>query len=133
MPQLKSLVPMLSVADLKRTKSFYCDGLGFRVASTFGTPDPVWCLLERDSVRLMFNFPGSDVEADLPKRAKDLQVYYFYPDDVTALHAEWTAKGVAVTELRVTSYGMRELEIRDPDGYWLWFGEGTGDAPTTTG
>ena len=25
---------------------------------------------------------------------------------------------------------MKEFELRDPDGYWLWFGEDTDDAPT---
>jgi hypothetical protein len=25
---------------------------------------------------------------------------------------------------------MREFELRDPDGHWLWFGEATTDAPS---
>ena len=71
-------------------------------------------MLRRDGVSLMFNFPGDYIEADLPRRAKDFQIYYIYPDDLAALHAEWKAKGVAVTDLRVTSYGMKEFELRDP-------------------
>jgi catechol 2,3-dioxygenase-like lactoylglutathione lyase family enzyme len=55
--KLKSLVPMLSVVDLKRTVAFYCGELGFRCRSKFGDPDPVWCHLERDGVSLMFNQP----------------------------------------------------------------------------
>jgi catechol 2,3-dioxygenase-like lactoylglutathione lyase family enzyme len=27
--------------------------------------------------------------------------------------------GLPVTELRVTGYGMKEFELRDPDNYWL--------------
>lgn len=123
---LKSLIPLLSVADLRRTMDFYCNELGFTVANTSTMPgetEPVWCMLRRDSVSLMFNFPGSYINNDLPRRAKDFQIYYVYPDDVRALHAAWKAKGLAVSELRVTTYGMREFELRDPDGYWLWFGE----------
>ena len=46
------------------------------------------------------------------------------------LHGELSGKGLAVSPLRVTIYGRREFELRDPDGHWLWFGEATTDAPT---
>ena len=128
--KLKSLVPMLSVVDLKRTVAFYCGELGFRRRSKFGDPDPVWCHLERDGVSLMFNQPPAQEMAELPLRAKDFQVYYCYPDDVAGLHQVWKQKGLPVTDLRMTVYGMREFELRDPDGYWLWFGQSTSDPPT---
>jgi catechol 2,3-dioxygenase-like lactoylglutathione lyase family enzyme len=128
--KLKSLVPMLSVVDLKRTMAFYCDELGFHCRGKFGDPDPVWCHLERDVVSLMFNQPPAQEMAELPLRAKDFQVFYCYPDDVAGLHQVWKQKGLPVTDLRVTVYGMREFELRDPDGYWLWFGQSTSDPPT---
>ena len=114
--KLKSLVPMLSVVDLRRTIAFYCDELGFRCTGKFGDPDPVWCTLQRDGVSLMFNQPPAAEMAGLPRRAKDFQVFYFYPDDVVALHQAWTHKGLPVGDLRVTEYRMREFELRDPDG-----------------
>jgi catechol 2,3-dioxygenase-like lactoylglutathione lyase family enzyme len=126
---LNALIPMLSVADLERTTAFYCGRLGFRVLNSFGRPKPVWCMLERDKVRLMFNQPPG---TEVVPRPKDHQVYYFYPDKVAALHAEWKSAGLAVTDLRVTIYGMKEFELRDPDGYWLWFGEDTDESPTVT-
>ncbi|NJO33401.1 MAG: hypothetical protein HC869_09905 [Rhodospirillales bacterium] len=127
---LKKLVPMLSVVDLKRTITFYCDELEFRCTGKFGDPDPVWCYLERDDASLMFNQPPPAEMAELPRRAKDFQIYYFYPEDVVALHQAWTQKGLPVGDLRVTEYRMREFELRDPDGYWLWFGQQTSDPPT---
>jgi catechol 2,3-dioxygenase-like lactoylglutathione lyase family enzyme len=130
--RLNRLTPMLSVADLKGTIAFYCDQLGFRCVGTFGDPDPVWCHLQRDGVSLMFNQPPAHEIRDLPRRAKDFQVYYFYPDDVVALHADLKAKGLPVTDLRVTIYKMKEFELRDPDGYWLWFGQDTDEPPTVT-
>lgn len=128
--KLDRLTPMLSVTDLGRTIAFYCDQLGFRCVSKFGDPDPVWCHLVRDGVDLMFNAPPAAEMAELPRRAKDFQVYYFYPSDVVALHAAWKGKGLPVTDPRVTDYGMKEFELRDPDGYWLWFGQSTSDAAT---
>ena len=121
---LKSLVPMLSVLDLGRTIAFYTDRLGFRVIATFGDP-PVWCTIERDGVRIMFNQPPAAEMAALPRHVRDFQVFYFYPDDVEVLHAAWRVDGLPVTDLRVTPYGMKEFELRDPDGIWLWFGQGT--------
>ena len=135
MAHLKSLVPMLAVADVERTIGFYCGMLGFTCVNTFGlvgygSPKPGWCHLKRDGVGLMFSSHLKDDEPGVPPGEKSFQVYYFYPDDIRALHAEWSAGGVPVTDLRVTGYGMREFEIRDPDGYWLWFGEDTKDPPT---
>ncbi len=127
---LQRLTPMLSVADLKQTIAFYCDELGFRCLHSFGSPAPVWCHLQRDAVDLMFNQPPAAEMAELPLRAKDFQIFYFYPDDVAALHTAWKAKGLSVTDLRVTGYGMKEFELRDPDGYWLWFGQGTSEPAT---
>ena len=121
---------MLAVADLSRTIGFYTNRLGFRLTSRFGDP-PSWCMLRRDDVELMFNAPPrADVERDVPRKSKDYQVFYIYPDDVAALHAQLKRDGVAVTDLRVTVYGMKEFELRDPDGYRLWFGQETDDAPT---
>jgi hypothetical protein len=87
-------------------------------------------MLKRDNVRLMFNQPPAEEMKELPLRAKDFQVYYFYPDNLVLLHAAWTAKRLPVTELRVTVYGMKEFELRDPDGHWLWFGQDTDEPPT---
>jgi catechol 2,3-dioxygenase-like lactoylglutathione lyase family enzyme len=129
---LHRLTPMLSVADLGRTIAFYCNDLGFQCVHKFGDPDPVWCHLKRDAVELMFNQPPAAEMAELPRRAKDFQVFYFYPDDIVAQHATWKAKGLPVTDLRVTSYGMKEFELRDPDGYWLWFGQSTTEPATVT-
>jgi catechol 2,3-dioxygenase-like lactoylglutathione lyase family enzyme len=112
--------------------AFYCDKLGFRVVNTFGDAEPRWCMLDRDGTSMMFNQPPPAEMAELPPRAKDFQIYYFYPDDVALLHRAWKAAGLPVSELRVAIYGMKEFELRDPDGYWLWFGQSTDEPPTVT-
>jgi catechol 2,3-dioxygenase-like lactoylglutathione lyase family enzyme len=123
---------MLAVSDLPRTIAFYTQKLGFRLGDTFGTP-PVWCTLYRDGQEMMFNAPPREcVERDVPLKSKDYQIFYCNVDDVAALHEEFKSRGVNATDLRVTIYGMKEFEVRDPDGYWLWFGQATDDAPTVT-
>ncbi len=44
--------------------------------------------------------------------------------------AEVKRQAFQVSELRVTFYGMKEFEVRDPDGHILWFGQETDDPPT---
>jgi catechol 2,3-dioxygenase-like lactoylglutathione lyase family enzyme len=129
MTKLTQLRPMLAVTDLKRTMDFYCNNLGFRCAGSFGNPEPVWCELVRDDVAIMFNAPPREsVIRDVPPRSKSYQIFYINPEDVVELR--WKAAGVPVSDLRVTVYGMKEFELRDPDGYWLWFGQPTDDPPT---
>lgn len=122
--KITGLVPMLSVTDLSRTIAFYRDLLGFRVVSTYDHQGrTTWAALERDGVEIMFNqAPGAWVESR-DRSARDFQVYYFGVDDVRALHAALTARGLACSPLRTTDYQMQEFELRDPDHYWLWFGE----------
>ncbi len=130
--RLTQLRPMLATSNMTRTIAFYRDKLGFELKGSFGEP-PAWCHLERDGVVMMFNAPPSgSVLRDVPPKSRDDQIFYFYPDDVVALHAELAKKRVNLSPLRVTAYGMREFEMRDPDGYWLWFGQPTDDPPTVT-
>jgi predicted lactoylglutathione lyase len=121
---------MLAVTDLRRTMAFY-ERLGFRVAGTFGDPEPRWCEVVRDDVAIMFNSPPREcIERDVPARARDYQIYYINLSDVAGAHAAWKAAGLPVTDLRVTTYRMKEFELRDPDGHWLWFGQQTDEPPT---
>ena len=129
-PRVSLIRPMLAVTDLPRTIRFYCEKLGFNCNAMFGNP-PVWCDLDRDGQSMMFNAPpATDVNRDVPRRSKDYQVFYVTTDDAVALREEFSGRGVAVTDIRVTSYGMKEFEVRDPDNYWLWFGQATDEAPT---
>lgn len=130
---VQSLTPMLSVIDLARTIAFYRDALDFEVVGDFEPGGKmVWCCLEREGVRIMFNeIPDAWVEAS-DREARKFQIYYFKLDDAVALHAEVSARGFACTPLRVTIYNTKEFEMRDPDHSWLWFGQETDEPPTVT-
>lgn len=129
-PRITELRTMLAVRDLPATVRFYVEKLGFNCCGLFGNP-PVWAEVERDGVAMMFNAPPrASVESDVPRKSKDYQVYYLNSSDAAALHAEYKARGVAVSDLRVTIYGMKEFELRDPDDHWLWFGQPTDEPPT---
>lgn len=130
MAKITEVRPMLAVTDLRRTIEFYCSKLGFKCGETFGDP-PVWCDLSRDGWGIMFNAPPADeVLRDVPRRSRDYQIFYFNTDDVVALRDEFIARGTPTSDLRVTVYGMKEFEVRDPDNIWLWFGQPTDESPT---
>ncbi len=39
-------------------------------------------------------------------------------------------KGHDASDTRVTFYGMKEFEMKGPDGHTLWLGQPTTEAPT---
>lgn len=121
---------MLAVTDLPGAVRFFVEKLGFNCSAMHGNP-PVWASVERDGVEVMLNAPPvEEVRRDVPRSSRDYQIYSFDVTGVAALHAEFAAKGVAVTPLRVAFYGMKEFEVRGPDDLWLWFAEPTDEEPT---
>ncbi len=121
--KLESVVPMIAVKDIERSHAFYTEQLGFEPASP---ADKIaewrWSSLKRDGARIML----SETERGHVVPAGDEHYFacllYFYPDDVQSLYAEFKAKGLDVTEMETTFYGMREFSLRDPDGHLLSFG-----------
>ena len=46
---------------------------------------------------------------------------YFAAPDVDGVYAHLRAKGIPVKEPKVAPYGMKQLYLRDPDGFELCF------------
>jgi predicted enzyme related to lactoylglutathione lyase len=113
----KSLVPMLSVADIERSIVFY-GHLGFEVANTFaceGETKPSWAWLQSGDAALML--AAAEFESD-PTAAKHTVLFYFYADDVTAARASLVEAGLNPGEIATPFYAPHgEFEITDPDGY----------------
>lgn len=121
---------MLAVTDLPGAVRFFVEKLGFNCSAMHRNP-PVWAQVERDGVEVMLNAPPvEEVRRDVPRSSRDYQIYSFDVKGVVDLHAEFAAKGVAVSPLRVAFYGMKEFEVRGPDALWLWFAEPTEEPPT---
>ncbi len=125
--KMEGPIPMLKVADMGKTLAFYRDALELEVLGSFEPAGKTaWACLgtkARDQVMLYTELAGmTGVE-------NNHTVYYFKPEDVTALHARLKGKGHAVSDLDVTIYGMREFYLKDPDGRQLTFGQPTADPP----
>jgi predicted enzyme related to lactoylglutathione lyase len=112
--------PVLQSGDYARSRAFYCEGLGFTVVEEAGDP-PGFGIVERDGSRLFLDAFRGRVRADTGDHGWDA---YVHVDDVDALERELDERGVKLaSEPRDTNYGMRELEVVDPDGNRLGFGQ----------
>ena len=125
--KVEGLAPLIQVFDMPTSVAFYRDVLGFEVVSQSAPGDDFdWGLLRLDGVELMLNTayekehrPASPDPARIA--AHDDTVVFFACPDVDAAYAHLRAKGVVVEPPKVAWYGMKQLYLKDPDGYSLCF------------
>ncbi|MDJ0950356.1 MAG: VOC family protein [Alphaproteobacteria bacterium] len=141
---MQKITANLMVADMGASLAFYCEVLGFSLSMgvspdreilTDGRPraDLVFALIVKDAAELMLQRRDS-MTADVPAFPADAVpggtfTLYIRGEDADALAARLPA-GVEVIKGPETSwYGMREIFIRDPDGYVLALGAPDGPSP----
>ena len=121
---MKPSVPLLQVFDLPASLKFYCDVLEFQVVQR--TDNDWWAMLKHGDATLMLNTAYEDGQRPAspdPARVRghrDVSLYFEYAD-LDALYSHLRAHGCQVTPPAVTSYGLRQMDISDPDGYELCF------------
>ncbi len=126
--KLRNLVPMLNISNIERSLGFYMQALNFEVVS-----DPVlakewrWATIRSGETQLMLSETNATLRlsknVDPHQIANWPTIFYFYPDNVDALHSHVVEQGFKPTAVTITHYGMKEFSIQDPDGHMLSFGE----------
>ena len=108
-------VPVLRVSPGSRSLKFY-GRLGFEVEweHRFRHDLPLFASIRRGSWHLFLSEHAGD--------ARPNGLVYLYADDVDALHVDWRSAGVVSGRPQDRPWGMRELELVDPDGNRLRFG-----------
>jgi len=125
---IRGVCTLLQVFDMPTSIRFYRDVLGFEVVhKSMGEGDDFdWCLLRLNEVDLMLNtaYDREDrpVERDKARVAahRDTGLYFSCPDVDGAFH-HLIAQGIKAKEPKTAPYGMKQLRVRDPDGYELCF------------
>jgi glyoxylase I family protein len=121
--QLEGLCPLIQVFDMRASLGFYRDVLGFQVTQRApDTEDCEWCLLCRNGMEIMLN---AQYERDERPGRRDSAratahgdtAFYVGCRDLDAAYLRLCAQGVSVDAPVVTHYGMKQLMLRDPDGY----------------
>jgi catechol 2,3-dioxygenase-like lactoylglutathione lyase family enzyme len=128
MPKIEGLCPLIQVFDMPRSLAFYRDVLGFGIVAQAppGTDDCNWAWLRLGQAELMLNTmyeaPYRPPAPDPARDAAHLDTGLFLgAPDVDAVYAYLRAKGFDVKEPAVAPYGMKQLYMKDPDGYGLCF------------
>ena len=123
--EIRGVCPLLQVFDMQRSIQFYCDVLGFTIARRSDPPNEFWwTLLERGDAELMLNAAyESGARPAVPDPARvaahvDAALYFGCPD-VDGAYAELQHHGVEAEAPFVQSYGMKQLYLKDPDGYTI--------------
>jgi catechol 2,3-dioxygenase-like lactoylglutathione lyase family enzyme len=103
--------------------SFYRDRLGFEV--TFQNPgdDLFFGIVGRGGAMIMFKSVGVDPLPNYRREPVARWDAYLLVPDPDALAAEFASRNVKSSEpLKDTHDGLRGFELKDSDGYVLFFG-----------
>jgi catechol 2,3-dioxygenase-like lactoylglutathione lyase family enzyme len=124
--KLTSLTTQLICADVARSLVFYRDVLGFEPAMHVPEAPPfVWVRLKRDSVEIDLNQrEAADYEAFRNATPGGTFAMFIGIEGLDEAHELLRQKvPQAILGLKEQFYGMRELTLRDPDGYYIVLAE----------
>ena len=116
----KHLTPMIHVPDVRATVDWYLS-IGFRAVNTYGNETQgglSFAILGFGNGQVFFSQGGETST----KRRREVDLYA-YTDDVDAVYAKLKDRVDVIEGPHNTFYGMREVIIRDLNGFWITFGQ----------
>lgn len=120
MPKLDAVVPILNVSNVAASLAYYVDVLGFEGSWHWGHP-PTFGGVRTACGEIQFCQDGQG------QRGTWLSVWV---DDVDALYDRLRTAGVDVRQQPTTyEWGVRELNVADPDGHRIRFSMATDRPP----
>jgi catechol 2,3-dioxygenase-like lactoylglutathione lyase family enzyme len=121
--EISGISPFFIVHDTPAALSFYRDQLGFEITFQEPAHDPFFGIVRRGSAMIMLKDVGMDPLPNYQREPSARWDAYLYVPDPDALAAEFTSRNVEFSEpLKDTHDGLRGFELKDRDGYVLFFG-----------
>lgn len=125
-PEIGGISPFFIVKDVAKAFAFYCDKLGFEIMYQ-AEPDVLYFgIVKRGRAMIFLKEIGVE---PVPNYTRDIGCgiapwdAYVYVPDPDALAEEFASRNVEFSEpLKDTHDGLRGFEIKDDDGYVLFFG-----------
>jgi catechol 2,3-dioxygenase-like lactoylglutathione lyase family enzyme len=120
---IAGISPFFIVADLDAALAFYRDKLGFEV--TFRGPEggAFFGIVERDRAMIMLKHVGVPPLPNCKREGAARWDAYLNSVDPDALAEEFASRRVRFSApLRDDDDGLRGFEVKDADGYVLYFG-----------
>jgi catechol 2,3-dioxygenase-like lactoylglutathione lyase family enzyme len=122
-PKINHASPFFIVKDVSLALSFYRDKLGYAVTFQQPANDPFFAIVQRGGAMIMLKSVGVDPLPNSERHPWARWDAYHYVPDPDALAAEFTSRGVFLSEpLKDTEDNLRGFEVKDADGYVLFFG-----------
>ena len=113
--ELKALVPLAHVRNVKRSIAFY-ERFGFVVGNSHapeGGVEPIWAWLVSGGAQLMLAEAGQPIDPD-----KQAVLFYAYCPDVAGLQTTLLESGLDPSPIQHPFWAPRgEFRVTDPDGY----------------
>lgn len=122
MATIQASAPHFLVRDVVAAGRYYEEKLGFRIPEYWGDP-PRFAMPHRDAFIIMLN--QVDRIPPRPCGAENIWDAYFWCRGLSDIYDEFKRSGADIVhgpEDR-PSYSMREIAVRDLDGYMLVFAE----------
>jgi len=117
---IRQVVPFFMVTDIRRSLTFYIDGLGFRFVNSWEPEGRLrWCRLQREAAALMLQEYGSNDPRAGAVKGIGVSLC-FQCADALALYAEFLGKGLTPEEPFVGN-NMWDVGLTDPDSYHIHF------------
>lgn len=121
---MNGLCPLIQVFDMDVSLRFYCDLLGFEIVEK--SPGGGWAWLRRGDAELMLNTAYDD--DDRPQTPDPVRLFghqdtglFIGCPDVDGAYEYLCSKGVGVSKPKVAWYGMKQMYLKDPDGFGICF------------
>jgi catechol 2,3-dioxygenase-like lactoylglutathione lyase family enzyme len=121
--EISGISPFFIVSDAPSALSFYRDRLGFEITFQGPADEPFFGIVRRGRAMIMLKDVGVDPLPNCRREPSARWDAYLYVPDPDALAVEFASRNVEFSEpLKDTHDGLRGFELKDADGYVLFFG-----------
>lgn len=125
MTNLTYVSPCFIVTDIKTSVSFYAEALGFEIRFMGPEDSPFFAIVGRDDISIMLKAIAADIKP-VPNHTRHKWARldaFIYAADPDALFEEYRSRGLEFHQpLKDDADGLRGFELKDADGYVLFFG-----------
>jgi glyoxylase I family protein len=127
--EVRGVSPLISVFDMPIAVHFYRDLLGFELVQHspfYAEGEFHWAMLRLGDAEIMLNTAYDEGQRPAKPDAQRIAAHgdgtlYFGCPDVDGAYRHLLAAGLTAQPPTVAHYGMKQLYLKDPDGYGLCF------------
>jgi catechol 2,3-dioxygenase-like lactoylglutathione lyase family enzyme len=122
-PEIGWISPFFIVRNVAKAFSFYRDQLGFEVTFEGFGDDLFFGIVRRGGAEILLKSVGVEPLPNYRRQPDARWDAFLFVPDPDALAAEFASRNVEFSEpLKDTDDGLRGFELKDSDGYVLFFG-----------